>query len=88
MEICRKTEKKKTDFLPTPDKVVEFEEAFVESLVEAILEADAEEADKVVEIEEAFVESIVEAIPEADAGEIFRIKAASRHTIVFRPGNY
>ena len=64
--------------------------------VEAILEA-AEKADEAIEIEETVVELIVEAIlivaegVEAvleAAGEIFRIKAAARHTIVFRPGNY
>ena len=52
--------------------------------VEAILEAADEEADEVIETEETFIELIVEARLEA-AGEIFRIKAASRHTIVFRP---
>ena len=61
-------------------------------------EAAAEKADEAIETEETFVELIVGAVLEAAekadeavleaTGEIFRIKAASRHTIVFRPGNY
>ena len=68
------------------------EEPDIELFVEAVLE-DAEEADEVI-IEETVVESIIEAILIAAegveavleaTGEIFRIKAAARHTIVFRP---
>ena len=59
-------------------------EADGEEANEVILEADAEKADEAIETEETFIELVVEARLEA-AREIFRNKAASRHTIVFRP---
>ena len=72
-------------------------EVVAEEVDEAILEADAEEANEVVaeEVDEVILEAdaekadeaielVVEARLEA-AREIFRNKAASRHTIVFRP---
>ena len=49
-------------------------------LVETVLEAGAGRADKAIEL--------IEAIPVANAKEIFRIKAASIHSRVFRPKEF
>ena len=64
-------------------------EAGAKSIIEAVLEAGGEEANEVIleadaEKADEAIELVVEARLEA-AREIFRNKAASRHTIVFRP---
>ena len=74
--LCDKTAGKVVAILDKAGEVIEIEETVVELIVEAILEAAAEEADEVFEIEEAFVESIVEAILGAAEGAEAILKAA------------